>query len=37
MVIYESIKAIENTIEVYGNMQVIKNHNVVSFNASHTL
>ena len=39
MVIYENMKVVENSIEVYGNMQVIKrDHTVVWwFHASHTL
>ena len=36
MVIYENIKVIESTIEVYGNMQVTKDHTIVWFHASHT-
>ena len=28
MVIYKNIKVIESTIEVYGNMQVMKNHTI---------
>ena len=35
MVIYEDIKVIKSTIEVYGNMQVKKDQNVVWFHASH--
>ena len=34
MVIYENIKFIESTVEVYSNMQVIKDHTIVWF---HTL
>ena len=29
MVIYENIKVIQSTIEVYGNTKVIKNHTIV--------
>ena len=37
MVIYENIEVIESAIEVFGNMQVKKDHNIVWFHASHTL
>ena len=38
MVIYENIKDIESTIEIYGNMQVSqKDHTIVRFYASRTL
>ena len=37
MVICQNIKVIESTIKVYGNMQVMKNHTIAYFHASHTL